>query len=252
MESNQYIKQQLANHFQQQSIITIGDFKNYFQEKQPNIKDTAIRVRIHDLKQAGFIQSAGRGKYAFQKKEIFQPLISRKLKKLATLIQKHFEINYCISSTEWLGEFSLHQAFQHITLLEVEKEFLTDTFDLLRADGKREVYLNPDKKVFSLYVSSANSPIVLKSLPGRAPIKKVSNTQVSTLEKMLVDLFADEQTFYAYQGQEMVHIFEKAIQLYQLDYSRLFSYAGRRKKKIAIQQFLKEKTTNFPQNTLND
>jgi len=63
---------------------------------------------------------------------------------------------------------------------------------------------------------------------------------------MLVDLFIDEQTFYAYQEQEMVYIFEKAIHLYPLDYSRLFSYAGRRKKKKVIQQFLNEKIINFP------
>ena len=252
MESNQTIKQQLANHFQQQSIITMGDFRNYFRVKQPSIKDTAIRGRIHDLKQAGLVQSAGRGKYTFQRKATFQPILSSAIKKIATLIQQHFEIDYCISSTEWLGEFSLHQAFQHILLLEVEKEFLRDTFDVIRNSSKQEVYLSPDKQIFSLYVSSADSPIVLKALPGRAPIKEVSNTKVSSLEKLLVDLFVEEQTFYAYQGQEMVYIFEKAIQLYQLDYSRLFGYAARRKKKKALQQFLKNAVPNFPENILND
>jgi len=246
MEINQSIKQQLINYFQQQSIITMGDFRNYFRAKQPSIKDTTIRGRIHDLKQAGLVQSAGRGKYTFQTKATFQPMRSPAIKKVATLIHQHFDIDYCISSTEWLGEFSLHQAFQHILLLEVEKEFLRDTFDVIRNNSKQEVYLSPDKKIFDLYVSSADSPIVLKALPGRAPIKEVSNTKVSSLEKMLVDLFVDEQTFYAYQGQEMVHIFEKAIQLYQLDYSRLFGYAARRKKKKGLQQFLKETIINFP------
>lgn len=252
MENNQHIRQQLMNHFKQQSIVTIGDIRNYFKKEQPSIKNNAVRGRIHNLKQAGFIQSAGRGKYTFQQKETYQPVISKELKKLATLIQQHFEVDYCMSSTEWLGEFSLHQAFQHIILLEVEKEFLTDIFELLRTDWKKEVYLNPDDKVFSLYVLSADSPILLKSLPSRAPVKEISTIKVSSLEKLLVDLFVDEQTFYAYQEQEMVYIFEKTIQLYHLDYTRLFSYAGRRKKKKAIQQFLKEQIINFPQNVLND
>jgi len=184
----------------------------------------------------------------YLKKELhshYQPLISKRVSALSALIQQHFEIDYCISNTEWLGEFSLNQAFQYITLLEVEKEFLTDIFDLIRSDFEREIYLNPTRKVFSLYVSSAVSPIVLKPLLSQAPIKEVSNIKASSLEKMLVDLFVDEQTFYAYQGQEMVYIFEKAIQLYHLDYSRLLSYAGRLKKKKAIQEFLKENITNF-------
>ncbi|MEM1122189.1 MAG: DUF6577 family protein [Bacteroidota bacterium] len=238
MESDHYIKQKLINHFQQQSIVTIGDFRSYFKQQQPAIKDTVIRGRIYDLKQSGLIQSAGRGKYTFQQKAIYQPLIAKELKKLAAIIQQYFEVDYCISNTAWLGEFSLHQAFQHITLLEVEKEFLADVFDILRTEEKREVYLNPDDTVFSLYVLSADAPIILRSLPSRAPIKETSTIKVSSLEKMLVDLFVDQQTFHAYQGQEMVYIFEKAMQLYHLNYTRLLSYAGRRKKRKAIQQFL--------------
>jgi len=190
----------------------------------------------------------------YLKKELsshYQPLISKRVSALSILIQQHFEIDYCISSTEWLGEFSLNQAFQHIILLETEKEFLAGIFDLIRSDFEREVYLNPDKKVFSLYVSSAVSPIVLKPLLSQAPIKEVSNIKVSSLEKMLVDLFVDEQTFYAYQGQEIVYVFEKAIQLYHLDYSRLFSYAARRKKKKALQQFIKENIKTFPKSILS-
>lgn len=144
----------------------------------------------------------------------FQPLISKRISQLSLLIQQHFEIDYCISSTEWLGEFSLNQAFHNIVLLEVKKEFLSDVFSLIRDNFERETYLNPNKKVFSLYVSSAISPIVLKPLPNQSLIKKVSNLKVSSLEKMLVNLFVDKQIFYAYQGREMVYIFEKAIRLF--------------------------------------
>ncbi|MEM6319862.1 MAG: DUF6577 family protein [Bacteroidota bacterium] len=252
MKSNQCSKRQLVNHFQQQSIITIGDFRNYFKKQQPTVKDNVIRGRIHDLKESGLIQSAGRGKYTFQPKEPYQPLLSEQLKKIAAIIQQYFEIDYCLSSTEWLGEFSLHQAFQHIILLEVEKEFLSDVFDLLRTEGEKEIYLNPNNHVFSLYVLSADAPIILKPLPSRAPFKAISAIKVSSLEKVLVDLFIDSQTFYAYQGQEMVYVFEKAIQLYQIDYTRLFSYAERRKKGAVLRQFLKRNIINCPKSLLND
>jgi hypothetical protein len=58
------------------------------------------------------------------------------------------------------------------------------------------------------------------------------------LEKILVDLFAEEKLFYLYQGNELAHIFENAIKLYTVNFTKLLSYARRRKKEQEIKMFL--------------
>ena len=58
------------------------------------------------------------------------------------------------------------------------------------------------------------------------------------LEKILVDLFAEEKLFYFYQGAELMHIYENAIKNYTLNYTKLFSYARRREREQNIKQFM--------------
>lgn len=241
------------NHqFSGQDIITIEDIKQYFRLQQPEIKDNAVRVRIHALKEEGIIQSAGKGKYALQIKPIFTPPLSEKLQNLGRIVKENFDLDYCITSSAWINEFSLHQAFHNMIIVEAEKDFLGSLFDVLRSGGKREVYLRPNKEVYELYVSTARNPIIIKSLITRSPIQKKDNFYIPTLEKLLVDLFSDTIVYKAYQGQELIYIFEHAFRLYAVDYNRLLAYAARRKKKNKLLRFLKQKVNNFPKTILND
>lgn len=242
----------INNFFSKQDIIHIDDVRRYFRLQQPTIKDNAIGLRIHALKEAGVLQSVGKGKYSLQSKTVFKPSLTDDIKQIAAIIEIHFDIDYCISTAAWLNEFSLHQAFHEMLIIEAEKDFLRSLFDILREGGKREVYLNPDKKVVELYVNTAQFPIVLKPLISRAPTQKIANVVVPSLEKMLVDVFADTIIFQAYQDSELIYIFEHAIRLCAIDYDRLLAYAARRKKKTKLRTFLQQKVKNFPKTVLDD
>ena len=83
----------------------------------------------------------------------------------------------------------------------------------------------------------------------RAPIQKIKNKKtvvpIATLEKIMVDLFADENLLHFYQGSEMVNIYEKIIDRYSINFTKLFSYAKRRKKEQEIKQFIGNNIPNF-------
>ena len=58
-----------------------------------------------------------------------------------------------------------------------------------------------------------------------------------TLEKLLVDILRDVDFFYL-QDSESERIIENAFNLYAINRSRLFSYAGRRKVKEELSTIL--------------
>jgi hypothetical protein len=57
-----------------------------------------------------------------------------------------------------------------------------------------------------------------------------------------VDVFADTDLFYIFQGQELVNIFETAFQTYRISEKTLFRYAGRRKVSQKIRAFITQQT----------
>jgi hypothetical protein len=117
----------------------------------------------------------------------------------------------------------------------------------LKDNFKNDIYLNPDEKAINFYISESNQPLIIKNLITRSPIDKRTERKIEVytplLEKILVDLFAEEKLFYLYQGNELVHIFENAIKSYAVNFTKLISYARRREKEEGIKMFL---TNNIP------
>jgi hypothetical protein len=53
-----------------------------------------------------------------------------------------------------------------------------------------------------------------------------------------VDLFAEEKLFYYLQGPELIHIYENAISIYAINFTKLVGYAKRREREREIKQFM--------------
>ena len=134
-------------------------------------------------------------------------------------------------------------------VVEVEKEFVDSLYYYLNDNLRMDFFLNPDEKEIQFYISESNVPVIIKRLVTRAPIQKIKNKKavvpIATLEKIMVDLFADENLLHFYQGSEMVNIYEKIIDRYSINFTKLFSYAKRRKKEQEIKQFISNHISNF-------
>ncbi|MBP7509129.1 MAG: hypothetical protein KA807_15050 [Prolixibacteraceae bacterium] len=237
------IENRLIERFKDRDSFSRDELFEFFEYFEPDLKKGTFGWRIYDLKNKNIIKPLMRGLYAISYKPKYKPDISQDLLKLTKKINSRFEdVKYCIWETNWLNEFSQHQAIKKILIIETEKDFLDSFFYELRKAYKGEVYLTPDEKTINYYIAESMQPIVIKRLVSRSPLCKQTEKKVKFytpfLEKILVDIFSEEKLFYYSQGSELVHIFEKALKSYGINYTKLFSYATRRERNNDIKMFL--------------
>ena len=237
------IENRLIEEFKDRDAFSREELFDFFRYFEPNLKEGTFGWRIYDLKNKNIIKPIRRGYYTISYKPRYNPELSNDILKLAKIIADKFEeVKHCIWETEWLNEFSQHQSTKRLILIEIEKDFVESLYYELKDASRFDIYLNPDKKTIDFYISESNKPIVVKKLITRSPIGKRTEKRIKIynplLEKILVDLFAEEKLFYFYQGAELMHIYENAIKNYTLNYTKLFSYARRREREQDIKQFM--------------
>lgn len=241
-------EQRVVDRFKDRPSFTREELFRFYQEFDPELKETTFRWRIYELKKKEVIKSIKRGVFVISSKPSYQPELSSSLIQFAKKISRSFdEIDYCIWETSWLNEFAQHQTSRSTIIIEIEKELEQTLFYELKDSMKSELFLNPDEKTIELYVSESKQPVIIKKLLTRAPVSKRTEQKVSfatpMLEKILVDIFAEERLFYYLQGSELIHIYENAISTYAINFTTLFSYAKRRERYQDIKLFI---TTHMP------
>jgi hypothetical protein len=237
------IENRLIEEFKDRESFSRDELFDFFKHFEPDLKEGTFGWRIYDLKNKNIIKPLMRGLYTISHKPKYKPEISSDLLKLTKKLNDRFEdVKYCIWDTNWLNEFSQHQASKRIVIIEVERDFLDSFFYELKNNNKGDIYLTPDEKAINFYVAESMQPIVIKRLITRSPISKRTEKrmkfQTPLLEKILVDIFAEDKLFYYSQGSELIHIFENALKNYDINYTKLFSYAKRRERDKDIKVFL--------------
>ncbi len=106
------------------------------------------------------------------------------------------------------------------------------------------------------YVESEIS-IIIKPLISRLPKQKITikkklkdKIYVPNLEKILIDVYSDAITFYAILGSEMDILFDNALKRYQINFTKLISYARRRNEEKQIKSYLESNFGNFVKDIL--
>lgn len=251
------VENRIRETFKERSSFDRDELFQFYLEYEPDLKESTFSWRIYDLKKKNIIKTIGRGLYVISYKPKYKPVLSDNVLKIARKTTKRFEdIKYVIWETQWLNEFSQHQISNQMVVIEVEKEFTDSLYYYLNDTMRMDFFLNPDEKEIQFYISESNVPVVIKRLVTRAPIIKLKNKKtvvpIATLEKIMVDLFADEGLFHFYQGSEIINIYEKIIDRYSINFTKLFSYAKRRRKEQEIKQFISNHIPNFLEDTQYD
>jgi len=243
---------QVKKVFYHKKSFRRAELKEFYIKFYPQLKETTFRWMLYDLKKNKVISSLERGVFTLYEKKtitlsIYQPTISQKLEDIYSKLIKQFPyLNICIWETSWLNEFMLHQPGRFFTIIEVESGTEEAVFYYLKSMFEN-VYVKPTYKDIELYVLEKTDSIVIKKLVSQAPISKKMHICIPKLEKILVDLFAEEDFFYFYQGQELVNIFENIFLYYKVCLPTLYRYAKRRKCNERLETFLKEKTNGTTQ-----
>jgi len=267
------LEKRLVEAFKDREYVSRQELLAFYRGFEPDLKPGTFGWRIHDLKNKNIIRPLKRGLYAISYKPDYKPEITPKLVGLAKRITDTYEdVKHCIWQTQWLNEFSRHQSGKKMTLIEIEKDFVESLYYELKDSAVNELYVNPDNKTIGFYIAESSHPVIIKKLITRSPIAELTESSESagrpgitaptastrktgptepagktvkictpSLEKILVDLFAEPALFYYLQGPELMHIYEHAIGNYTVNFTRLFSYAKRRQKEQAIRQFITNK-----------
>lgn len=217
--------------------IDIADFYRNF---EPDLKSTTINWRVYSLVEKGILERIGKGVFKIGKTWVFVPNMDNKTKAISNKLQSKFPFStFCIWNTSLLNEFSVHISNNHFTLVEVERESLESVFLSLK-EKYNAVFLNPNADMLEQYVFNASNPIIVKPLISEAPLQRIKNINTATIEKILVDLFCDEDLFQIYQGRERNIIFKEAYSKYTINNTKLLRYASRRGRKDELEKYLNQ------------
>ncbi len=244
-----FIEKKLFEKFKNKYVFSRKELYDFYLQFEPGLNKNTFAWRIFSLKQKNIIKPVKRGYYTLSNKPVFQPEISKRLYNLAKFFANELaQINFCIWESKWLNEFSRHQSNKNFIIIEMEteKSWLEMFYFKLKEKEKKHgvnTFLNPDKKTFDYYISETHNPVVVKKLISRSPctVTPVKKTKILTpkLEKILVDIYSDKEFFYLYQGSELVHIYQNALENYTINFTTLFNYAKRRGKYQEIKDFIK-------------
>ncbi len=228
-------------HNQSFSRQKLFDFLNYL---YPDLKETTFRWHIYDLKKNNVISSVKRGVFKLTTKyNFYNPYIDKTLPKIYHSINKKYpDVSVCVWNSNWVNEFSRHQAFRNTVLVEVEKDLVDIVFYHLSDKNFKNVFLEPNNERFKTNISETDRPIIVRSLLTKAPIQKVDKISIPKIEKILVDLFCDKNILAFYQGYELITIFETALSKYEINFTTLLYYSRRREREKQLKEFL---LTNF-------
>lgn len=231
--------EKIKTYLKGKDFFTYQDIQQFYQKHEPDININTLRWRIHNFKNNNLIKDIKRGVYTFIDKPFFRPEPDNLIKRINNIILNGFSVDYYnIWSTEWLNEFTIHQVVSHQIIVETDKEALEPVFHNLKDKGLKNVYLSPDQEVIEKYILEENLSIIVKPMISRAPINKVNNITLASLEKILIDLFCDQDIFKFYAGNELINIYQYALKNYTINFSILLNYSSRRSRKKEIHSFL--------------
>jgi ATP-dependent helicase YprA (DUF1998 family) len=241
---------ELKSAFSGWKFFRKSDLVNFYRSQPARYSVKDFRRILYGLEKRGLIRSVDAGVYilsneqpASRPQKKFLPVFSPELSVLNESLQTAFPYTeYLLWETRILHEFMLHQPGKNQAILETEKEAVESVFNFLSSREEGKVFMQPDRITLERYVYPKKECIIVTKLITQSPQQEVNEIPCPKLEKILVDVFADAELFYIFQGQELVNIFETAFHTYRISEKTLFRYAGRRKVSQKIRAFITQQT----------
>jgi hypothetical protein len=251
---------ELRNTFSSFQSVQKSDLRNFFIQHSQAATEQSFRRFLYKLEKLQIIAPIGAGVYAFNgqtslmttKKKRFSPGWSQDLGKLNEMFLKAFPYaRYLIWETRLLHEFMLLQPGQNFYILETERDVCESAFNFLSREYSGRTFLDPTRVTMERYVLPQPDSILISRLVSESPKRIVRGIPFPKLEKILVDIFAEEDIYYFFRGEQLARIFENAFSTYFVSEKTLFRYARRRKVSAKLRQFIREHTqielSQFPE-----
>ncbi len=226
--------------------IKEAKLKELYFECFPDKSEYLFFWDLQHLKEEKLLQALDNNYYKIRR--VFSPEPSSLFLKIHQNLIENYDLGqYCFTESAWYNHFSRHQSPQNMHIIELENEICESVFYHLKEEGYHNIFLllqKEDNIMLERYAFEVQSPIIIQKIVSKAPTQKMmvakEYIKIPYLEKMLVDLFADENLFTAYQNAEQNTIIENMLLDYVIDFTKLFAYAQRRRKEKDLKQYLFE------------
>ena len=148
-------------------------------------------------------------------------------------------LSFSVFELVQLNAFVNHQIAHNVIFVSVESDLGDFVFDKLKEKYPGRVLIYPSVEIYHRYW--CDDMIVIQKLTSEAPmgIREKWHTRI---EKMLVDIFADDIQKESFSESELAGIYEDAFAGYAIDESCLFRYAKRRGAQRKLQEYLAANT----------
>lgn len=231
---------ELKNRFGERNSFSQDELHEFYKEFESDLKRSTLRWRIYELKNKGVLKSVKRGWYTLDPKKEWKPEITDELKKIYDSVRDEFPyLEFCIWTTRWLVSFSHHLPVKYLTILETERDTWISVIHYIMENSEQTLQIEPGENEQKSYLRWYNSNITVKTLTSQAPLMETESIKTPKLEKIIIDLYADNYPFEAFQGSELITIYENIFNRYSINWSTLKRYALRRNKWDEFRDYLK-------------
>ena len=241
MESNEHTLNCLGS-LAREPWFSREDLLNAMKHCGLDIGTANFKVKLQKLLASGNVARAGRNAYYVPQAGIGKYRhdysgLSNKI--AASIVEQYPYLDFVIFELIQYNEFVNHQLAHNAIFVDVDEDAVDFVFDTLKEAYPGKVLLKPTIEEYQKYWY--DDMIVVRRLVSEAPKNKKIKWQ-SRLEKVLVDLLADNLLQGILSPAELPAIYEDAFRKYVIDESSLFRYAKRRGAEKKIRQFITEKT----------
>lgn len=250
MKKENLYEPELNDAFSNQKSFRKSDLRDFYNRRIDTLTENKFRRILYSLENENIINKIDTAVYVLGNPQIpipqknkFSPTFSSEVTIINSELVNTFPyIEYLIWETRILHDFMIHQPKQNQIILEVEQGVEESVFNYINNKFEGKVFLFPNTKIIERYALSKNNPIYISTLLIQAPTQHVNTIPCPKIEKILVDIFTDNEKFYIFQGHELVNIFESVFSYFHVGQKALFRYAQRRKVNQEIREFITQNT----------
>ena len=224
--------------------ISRQDILELIRETDSSFREGQLKRLLSYMIETSKIEHIGRNKYRKIVETVnttrYENHYSENAQIIISIMQKEFPlVEYRIWELSWLNEFVNHQLARNYIFLEVEKDGCEFIFERIMTEFEGKVLLRPNQDQILRYGS--NDSIIIDRLISEAPKGKTEQYNL-TLEKLIVDLFANKRLKAMLSFGDYPGALETIFAMYEVNQIKMFRYARRRNKEQELREFLKNKT----------
>lgn len=221
--------------------FSAAQLEDHLRSVQRDVPTASLYYYLNRMIKQNSLARMTRGVYSgVPAKPEFKPTVTDDMTELFSILNKSLPFaDFCLYMGTEITPFQHNMAANNILYVETQRDTCDSAFNILKDAGKT-VYVRPDKDMINRYVSISETAVFVKPLISESPVISLDNgMKVPTLEKLLVDINADNDFFYL-QGEEAFYIFRNAVERYSINEARLLRYARRRNLEQIIKGYMEE------------